>query len=421
MFFVDYSFLNQSKRRMPSIELVSLAGAILLLVSVFSSKLASRVGIPSLLFFLLTGWLIGRFGGFWLNNPEVAKFIGDFALIFILFAGGQDSRWANIRPVLWQGLCLSTVGVFITMLLLGSFAWFILGSFSTFSLGVHGISLPEGLLLSAIVSSTDAAAVFSVLRSSRIALKGKLQPLLELESSSNDPMAVLLTVTLLGFLSGGHTSWLHGGLFLILQLGVGIGLGYLAGRFMVWLLNRMGLSHAGLYAIASIALVLLTYSGATLLKGNGFLAVYVAGIVAGNREIVHQHYICAFHDSFAWLMQIIMFLTLGMLSVPYQAELSALAAVAVVISLFLMFVARPLSVFISLFWTKMPFKEKLLVSWVGLRGSVPIVLATFPLAVGLQEGGEIFVVVSFIVVMSVLVQGFSLAAFARWLGLADKK
>jgi len=406
---------------MPSIELVSLVGASLLLISVFSSKLASKVGIPSLLFFLLTGWLIGEFGGPELNSPEIAKFIGDFALIFILFTGGLDSHWPNIRPVLWQGLCLSTLGVFITMLLLGSFAWFILGSFSTFSLGVHGITLTQGLLLAAIVSSTDAAAVFSVLRSSKIVLKGKLQPLLELESSSNDPMAVLLTVTLINYSTGGESAFLKGGMFLVLQLLIGVGVGYGAGRFMVWLLNRLGLSSAGLYAIASIALVLLTYSGATFMHGNGFLAVYVAGIVAGNREVIHQYYISGFHDSFAWLMQIIMFLTLGMLSVPYRAELSSLASVAVAISLFLMFVARPVSVFISLFWAKIGFKEKLLVSWVGLRGSVPIVLATFPLAAGIKEAGEIFVLISFIVVMSVLIQGFSLAALARWLGLAEKK
>ncbi|PKD40239.1 potassium/proton antiporter [Methylomonas sp. Kb3] len=406
---------------MPSIELVSLVSASLLLISVFSSKLASKVGIPSLLFFLLTGWLIGEFGGPELHSPEIAKFIGDFALIFILFTGGLDSHWPNIRPVLWQGLCLSTLGVFITMLLLGSFAWFILGSFSTFSLGVHGITLTQGLLLAAIVSSTDAAAVFSVLRSSQIVLKGKLQPLLELESSSNDPMAVLLTVTLLNYATGGESAFLEGGMFLVMQLLIGVAVGYGGGRFMVWLLNHMGLSSAGLYAIASIALVLLTYSGATFMHGNGFLAVYVAGIVAGNREVTHHHYINAFHDSFAWLMQIIMFLTLGMLSVPYRAELSSLASVAVAISLFLMFVARPVSVFISLLWAKISFKEKLLVSWVGLRGSVPIVLATFPLAAGIKEAGEIFVLISFIVVMSVLIQGFSLAALARWLGLAEKK
>lgn len=406
---------------MPSIESVSLVGASLLLISVFSSKLASKVGIPSLLFFLLTGWLIGVFGGPELHSPEIAKFIGDFALIFILFTGGLDSHWPNIRPVLWQGLCLSTLGVFITMLLLGSFAWFILGSLSTFSLGVHGITLTQGLLLAAIVSSTDAAAVFSVLRSSQIVLTGKLQPLLELESSSNDPMAVLLTVTLLNYSIGGDSAFLTSGMFLVLQLLIGVGVGYGAGRFMVWLLNRLGLSSAGLYAIASIALVLLTYSCATFMHGNGFLAVYVAGIVAGNREVIHQHYISAFHDSFAWLMQIIMFLTLGMLSVPYRAELSSLASVAVAISLFLMFVARPVSVFISLFWAKIGFKEKLLVSWVGLRGSVPIVLATFPLAAGIKEAGETFVLISFIVVMSVLIQGFSLAPLARWLGLAEQR
>ena len=406
---------------MPSVELVSLIGACLLLISVFSSKLASKVGIPSLLFFLLTGWLIGEFGGPELRNPEIAKFIGDFALIFILFTGGLDSHWPNIRPVLWQGLCLSTFGVLITMLLLGSFAWFILGSFSTFSLGVHGISLPQGLLLAAIVSSTDAAAVFSVLRSSRITLKGQLQPLLELESSSNDPMAVLLTVSLLNYASGEEASLLQVSSFLAMQLSIGIGTGYCAGRFMVGLVNRLGLSSAGLYAIASIALVLLTYAAATFMHGNGFLAVYVAGIVAGNRTVIHQHYINAFHDSFAWLMQIIMFLTLGMLSVPYRAELPALASVAMAISLFLMFVARPISVFVSLFWAKISFKEKLLVSWVGLRGSVPIVLATFPLAAGVNEAGEIFVLISFIVVMSVLIQGFSLAPVARWLGLAEKR
>ena len=214
---------------MPSIESVSLAAAILLLISIFSSKLANKVGIPSLLFFLLTGWLIAEFGIFEVKNPDIAKFIRDFALIFILFTGGLDSHWANIRPILWQGLCLSTFGVLITMLLLGSFTWFVLGSFSSFSVGIHGITFSEGLLLAAIVSSTDAAAVFSVLRSSSITLKGQLQPLLELESSSNDPMAVLLTITLLGFAKGsGEASLLLGLLFLVLQLVIGLSIGYAA-------------------------------------------------------------------------------------------------------------------------------------------------------------------------------------------------
>jgi len=407
---------------MPSIEFISLIGAVLLLISIFSSKLANKVGIPSLLFFLLTGWLIAEFGIFQVNNPNIAKLIGDFALIFILFTGGLDSHWANIRPILWEGLCLSTFGVLITMLLLGCFTWFVLGTFSSFSIGIHGINFAEGLLLAAIVSSTDAAAVFSVFRSSSITLKGQLQSLLELESSSNDPMAVLLTITLISFVNGSaDASLVQGLVYLVLQLMIGLGIGNGAGRFMVLLLNHLNLSSAGLYAIASFALVLLTFSCTSLLNGNGFLAVYVAGLVAGNRKVVHQHYIGAFHDSFAWLMQIVMFLTLGMLSVPYKAELPSLAGVALVISFFLMFVARPVSVFMCLFWTKIEFKQKLLVSWVGLRGSVPIVLATFPLAAGLKEAGEIFMLVSFIVVTSVLLQGFSLPYVAHWLGLVDKK
>nr|RNJ66479.1 MAG: hypothetical protein EDM05_25360 [Leptolyngbya sp. IPPAS B-1204] len=206
-------------------------------------------------------------------------------------------------------------------------------------------------------------------------------------------------------------------LLLVVQWVVGVVVGYGAGLFLVWSINRLNLSARGLYPVATIALVLLTYSVATFLRGNGFLAVYVAGVVQGNRSFTYEETINAFHDGFAWLMQIVMFLTLGMLSVPFQAELSAVATVAIVISLFLMFVARPLSVFISPAWTTMPFKEKLFIAWVGLRGSVPIVLATFPLALAMPQAGEIFTVVTFIVVTSVLVQGFSLAPVARWLNV----
>lgn len=403
---------------MPPLEVVGLIVAGLLLASILASKISNKVGIPALLFFLIIGWLVGTYGGISLENPAIAKFIGDAALIFILFAGGLDTEWTAIQPVLGKGLSLSTIGVFITMLILGTFAWFILGSFSSFAIGVYGISFPQGLLLGAIVSSTDAAAVFSVLRSSHLGLKGNLQPLLELESGSNDPMAVLLTTTLINFLVGTDTSFVTVGISLVMQLVVGVAVGYGAGLFLVWAINRLNLSAQGLYLVATIALVLLTYSVTTFLGGNGFLAVYIAGVVKGNRPFVYQDTIVAFHDGIAWLMQIIMFLTLGMLSVPYQAELFSIASVALAIALFLMFVARPISVFVSLAWTKMPWREKLFVAWVGLRGSVPIVLATFPLAVGMTQAGEIFTVVSFIVVTSVLIQGFSLATVARWLNLA---
>ncbi|MBD2577635.1 potassium/proton antiporter [Oscillatoria sp. FACHB-1406] len=402
---------------MPPTELIYLAGAFLLLISIFSSQLANKFGIPALLFFLLTGWLMGQVGGFHIDSPIIARLVGDFALSFILFTAGLDTQWKEIRPVLWNGLKLSTIGVFMTMLLLGIFAWLMLDSFSSFSIGVKGISFSEALLLAAIVSSTDAAAVFSVLRSSQIELKGNIKPLLELESSSNDPMAVLLTTTILNLLIGENVSVVRSIFFLILQLIVGIAVGFLAGKGSILLLNRLRLNALGLYAVASIALVLLTYSTSTFLKGNGFLAVYIAGIVLGNHRLKHQDYLYGFHDGFAWLMQIIMFLSLGMLAVPFQAQLSTLAGVAISIGLFMMFVARPLGVFISLLGTKMTFSEKLLIAWVGLRGSVPIVLATFPLSVGIEQAGEIFVVVSFIVVMSVFIQGLSLPVIARRLGL----
>lgn len=402
---------------MPSIELVGFVAGILLLVSIFASKLANQFGVPSLLLFLLTGWLVEEFTPIDLTNPSIAKFVGDFALIFIIFSGGLDTRWQQIKPVILSGVKLATLGVLFTMLLMGGFIWLILGSYSTFSLGTEGIPLDRALLLAAIISSTDAAAVFSVLRSSHTELRGNLQPLLELESSSNDPMAVLLTTTILSQLAGENISLFDSGITLIAQLLIGTLLGYGLGRCAVYLLNHLGLNAQGLYAVGSIALVLFIYSFSSSLNGNGYLAVYVAGLVLGNRPLIHREYINNFHEGFTWLMQIIMFITLGMLSVPFQATLGDLALVAVMIGLFLMLVARPVSVFVSLLGSGIPWREQLLISWVGLRGAVPIVLATFPLALGMEQAGEMFVVVSILVVMSLLGQGFTLAPAARWLGL----
>jgi cell volume regulation protein A len=244
-----------------------------------------------------------------------------------------------------------------------------------------------------------------------------LQLLLELESSSNDPMAVLLTTTILSQLAGENISLFDSGIRLIAQLLIGTLLGYGLGRCAVYLLNHLGLNAQGLYAVGSIALVLFIYSFSSSLNGNGYLAVYVTGLVLGNCPLIHREYINNFHEGFTWLMQIIMFITLGMLSVPFQATLGDLALVAVMIGLFLMLVARPVSVFVSLLGSGIPWREQLLISWVGLRGAVPIVLATFPLALGMEQAGEMFVVVSILVVMSLLGQGFTLAPTARWLGL----
>ena len=303
---------------MMSTEFFCIAAGILLLASVITTKVSTKFGVPGLLIFLLIGMLAGSegIGGIYFDDYTAAKAIGDVSLIFILFYGGVDTQWRSIRPVLAQGLILSTVGVALTTLILGSFVWFVLGSFSGFALGFEGISWVEGLLLGAIVSSTDAAAVFSILKSSRLDLKGNLQPLLELESGSNDPMAVLLTTTLVGMLAAADASLADTAIKLLIQLGVGTLVGYGAGHFIIWAVNRLNLDTKGLYPVSTVARVLLTYGVATALKGNGFLAVYVAGMIFGNRRCTHKETIADFHEGLSWLMQITMFLVLGLLVFP---------------------------------------------------------------------------------------------------------
>ncbi len=403
------------------IEEIFIVIAILLLLSIISCKVSIKLGIPALLLFMTVGMLAGSegIGGIEFDDPLLAKSIGDLALTLILFSGGLDTQWRQIRPILWKGLTLSTLGVVITMLLLGSFAWFLLGSFSSFDIGTKGITWLEGLLLGAVVSSTDAAAVFATLRSSNLVLKGNLKPLLELESGSNDPMAVLLTVSILGILTTSDASIINLGLSLIQQLFFGSVFGYGFGLGAVWVINHLRLPSQGLYPIASLALALLTFGATAVFSGNGFLAVYIAGLVLGNRPLVNKEIILSFHDALAWLMQIAMFLILGLLVFPSQ--LLPLAGVAVTMSLFLMFVARPLSVFLCLMGNQVSFREKLFISWVGLRGSVPIILATFPVIAGIAQADKIFNLVFFLVLTSVLIQGFSLAMVARWLGLAESQ
>ena len=403
-----------------SFEYILIAIGLLLLISAFASKLANKFGVPALLLFLFIGMLAGSegIGGLSFENYDIAKTIGDLALIFILFTGGLETEWKSIRPVLVQGLIMSTFGVALTMFFLGTFAWFMLGSFSSVMVGSDGINWIEGLLLGAIISSTDAAAVFSILKSSNLKLKGNLQPLLELESGSNDPMAVLLTTTLVNIVKTGDISFLNLGITLIAQLVIGIIGGYGFGRLMNWIINNIKVNAQGLYPVISLGQVLLTYSVITLLQGNGFLGVYVAGMVLGNSNFTYKKTILDFHDAISWLMQIGMFLLLGLLVFPSQ--LITVAPIAVIIALFLMFVARPLSVIIGLAMSPYNNAEKLFISWVGLRGAVPIILAINPIAVGLPDAITLFNVVFFIVLISVSIQGFSLGPAARWLKLENR-
>ncbi|CCQ56024.1 potassium/proton antiporter [Crocosphaera watsonii] len=404
-----------------SFEYILIVAGLLLLISVFASKVANKFGVPALLLFLFIGMLAGSegIGGLSFENYNLAKTIGDLALIFILFTGGLETEWKSIRPVLVQGLIMSTFGVALTMLFLGTFAWFMLGSFSSVMLGSDGINWVDGLLLGAIISSTDAAAVFSILKSSNLKLKGNLQPLLELESGSNDPMAVLLTTTLVNIVKTGDVSFLNLGITLIAQLAIGIIGGYGFGRLMTWIINNIKVNAQGLYPVISLGQVLLTYSVITLLQGNGFLGVYIAGVVLGNSNFTYKSTILDFHDAISWLMQIGMFLLLGLLVFPSQ--LITVAPIAIIIALFLMFIARPLSVIIGLAISPYNNSEKLFISWVGLRGAVPIILAISPIAVGIPDAKTLFNVVFFIVLISVSIQGFSLGPTARWLKLENKE
>lgn len=384
-----------------------LGAAILLLLSIVSSKASGRLGVPALLFFLVIGMLAGSegIGGIEFEDAAIAQSLGVVALIFILFSGGFDTEWASVRPVLPHGLVLATVGVLLTAVAVGAFA-----------VGLLGFSWNEGLLFGAIVSSTDAAAVFAVLRSRGVGLKGSLKPLIELESGSNDPMAIFLTMAMVGLLTIPGTSILGLIPTFVIQMIAGTVAGYLFGRCMVLIINKLHLEYDGLYPVLSIALVLLVYGLTTLIGGNGFLAVYLAGLVMGNSSVIHRRSLMRFHDGLAWLMQIVMFLTLGLLVFP--SRVWTVAGMGLLVSAFLMFVARPLGVYISLLPFRVGFRKMTMVGWVGLRGAVPIVLATFPMLAGVEQAEMIFNLVFFIVLTSVLVQGSSIPVVARLLRVA---
>jgi cell volume regulation protein A len=389
-----------------SLETILLGFSILLLLSILASKASSRVGVPALLLFLVIGMLAGSEGpgGIYFDDPSLAQSIGVVSLALILFAGGLDTNWQSVRPVLWHGFALSTVGVLITTFLVGLFATRILS-----------LSLLEGLLLGAIVSSTDAAAVFGILRARGVGLKGYLTPLIELESGTNDPIAVFLTVSLISLLVNPNVSVFDLVPAFVLQMVLGAVLGTIMGRGMVIVMNRLRLEYEGLYPVLSLSLVLLTYSATTAVGGNGFLAVYLAGLVMGNNDFIHKSSLRRFHDGLAWLMQITMFLTLGLLVFP--SRLLSVIDAGLLIAAFLILVARPASVFTTLLFSRLDAREKALVSWVGLRGAVPIILATFPLLAGLPIADLFFNLVFFVVLTSVILQGPTIPLIARWLGV----
>ena len=387
-----------------SIGVIFIVFSTLVILSILTIKLSNRFGIPSLVLFLAIGMLAGSdgLGGIAFDNPSLVRSLGVIALVLILFAGGLDTEWAAVRPILWQGLSLSTIGVLITALLVGVFvSW------------VQGFSFLEGLLLGAIVSSTDAAAVFVVLWARKAKIPRRLIQLLEFESGSNDPMAVVLTIALIRLLTEPATSFGELVVFFVMQMGVGTVIGIAMGEIMRRSFNALDLELEGIYPVLSVALALLTYGLTDYLDGSGFLAVYLAGLVMQRKPFTHQQSVLRFHDGLAWLMQVTMFLALGLQVFP--ARLVPIAGVGLLISLFLIFVARPASVHAALAFSPMSLREQTLVAWAGLRGAVPIILATFPLVAGLQQADMIFHMVFFIALTSVVIQGTAIPWITRLL------
>ncbi len=389
-----------------STENIILIGSLLLIASILANKASFKLGIPTLILFLVVGMLAGSegIGKIYFDNPGMAQTLGVIALNFILFSGGMDTKWESVKPILWRGISLSTLGVILTATIVGTFVHL-----------VTDFTLAEGLLLGSIVSATDAAAVFGILRSRNIGLKGSLRPLLELESGSNDPMAYILMLSLTYFLAAGDASI---GLLILnffKEMILGAIAGYFLGRGMVIVINKIQLDTEGLYPVLVMAMIFFTYSLSDMCGGNGFLSVYLCGLVFGNSNFLHKKSLVRFYDGQAWLMQIVMFLTLGLLVFP--SKILPIMGIGLLISAVLIFVARPIAVFISLSFFKMKTRHKVFISWVGLRGAVPIVFATYPLLEGVEKAEMIFNLVFFISVTSVLVQGTTLPVVAKWLHL----
>ena len=397
-------------------ENILMIGSILIFSSILISKTGYRFGIPTLLLFLIVGMCFGSDGlGLQFNSASDAQFIGMMALSIILFSGGMDTKYNEIKPILTPGIVLSTAGVLLTTLLTGIFIFYI----SDWNRTNIELTLLSSLLLAATMSSTDSASVFSILRSKGVYLKQRLRPTLELESGSNDPMAYMLTLLIIAYIQGGGMNLQEAVLQLLVQPSVGAIAGFLLGKLDVLMINKINMDNESLYPILLLTTAFFTFSATTLCKGNGYLAVYIAGLVVGNAKIVHKKSMGTFFDGFAWLWQIVMFLTLGLLVNPH--ELLPVAPVGLLVGVFMILIARPATIFLCL----LPFKNfttkgKLYISWVGLRGAVPIIFATYPWIAGVDHGGMIFNIVFFITILSLLIQGTTVTQAAKWLGLVDK-
>jgi len=397
-------------------ENILLVGAMLLFAAVFAGKAAYKLGAPALLLFLGVGMLFGYFDIVEFDSAEFAEFIGMVAMCIILFSGGMDTKFSEIKPIMAPGVTMATAGVMLTAGIVGGFIYLIAPY-----LGVHGITLSMALLIAATMSSTDSASVFSILRSKKQGLQQNLRPLLELESGSNDPMAYILTVMLVGIVSDGATiDWWEAVRTFIVQMAVGGVLGYGFGRITVWIMNRINIRNIpSLYSILLLACAFFTFSFTSSVQGNGYLAVYIAGLVVGNYRIAYRNMLGTFFDSFTWLLQIILFIILGLFVNVEDLLKPDVLIMGGAVGLFMIFVARPVATFTCM----LPFrtftsKARTYISWVGLRGAVPIIFALYPITNGIEGADYIFNVVFLVTIISLVVQGTTVSGMANWLSLS---
>lgn len=401
-------------------ENLLLLGSVLIIMAVIANKLGSRFGVPFLLLALLVGILAGPDGlGLQFDHYERAKGIGHFAMTIILFTAGLETPFTKIKTVLWQGITLSTLGVLLTIALTGVFTYYCLG-------GTVGESFVMSLLVATIMSSTDSASVFSLLRNKKLQLKENLDGMLELESGSNDPLASTLTSLLVILLvnsqllgeSPGSAVTAALAMVAALQILVGVAVGFLVGALAVPVLRRMKLPGGALTSILVLSFGLFSSGLAEFFAGNGLLAIYITAIMIGQmKDMPYKREVQDFFDGITWLVQLIVFLMLGLLAHP--SEMVSEIGPAVLLGLFMILVARPAGVFLSLLPFKRPsYKARLFTSWVGLKGAGPILFALYPVVADLPGATQIFNIVFIITVMSLLLQGLTLVPIARWLGLS---
>lgn len=384
--------------------------ALLLITGVLTTKISTKLGVPALILFIAVGMLSGSegIGLIYFDNAQLTQVIGIIALVIILFEGGLQTKFSTVRSVAKPALSLATLGVLITTTIVAIAAKLILD-----------VDWLVAFLFGSIVGSTDAAAVFSVLKGQNI--KEKLGATLEVESGTNDPMAVFLTISFIQLLTTDHASYLLlvGSFFW--QMGIGLAIGYLFGKTGVYAINRVNLESSGLYPVLAVSFALLAYSITDFLNASGLLAVYLAAMIIGNAELTYRHSIVKFNEGFAWIMQILMFVILGLLVFPSQLFTFDIIWKGLLLAIILILVARPIAVFLSIIKMKFNWKEKIFLSWAGLRGAVPIVLATFPLIAGVEDSQLIFNIVFFVVLTSTLLQGSTISLFAKLLQLTGPK